>query len=123
MGLATDSINRLGLPADQTKNILDAMPVAYAVVIREKTRNSDKLDEYRKLVPGIFQKHPATFLANHGRAEFLEGPTGENIIIIEFPSYEAAQVWYHSTEYQAACEHRFQGGDYRCILTEAIAAK
>lgn len=31
MGLATDAINRLGLPADQTKNLLDAMPVAYAV--------------------------------------------------------------------------------------------
>jgi putative transport protein len=31
MGLGTDAINRLGLPADQTKNLLDAMPVAYAV--------------------------------------------------------------------------------------------
>ncbi|RUM95770.1 aspartate-alanine antiporter [Pseudaminobacter arsenicus] len=31
MGLATDAINRLGLPAEQTRNLLDAMPVAYAV--------------------------------------------------------------------------------------------
>jgi putative transport protein len=31
MGLATDAINRLGLPADETKKLLDAMPVAYAV--------------------------------------------------------------------------------------------
>jgi putative transport protein len=31
MGLATDAINRLGLPDDQTKNLLDVMPVAYAV--------------------------------------------------------------------------------------------
>ncbi|MGF6920258.1 aspartate-alanine antiporter [Paraburkholderia sp. 40] len=31
MGLATDAINRLGLPADQTKALLDAMPTAYAV--------------------------------------------------------------------------------------------
>ena len=31
MGLATDAINRLGLPPDQTKDLLDAMPVAYAV--------------------------------------------------------------------------------------------
>jgi putative transport protein len=31
MGLATDAINRLGLPPEQTKNLLDAMPVAYAV--------------------------------------------------------------------------------------------
>src|SRR5690242_3068097 len=31
MGLATDAINRLGLPADETKRLLDGMPVAYAV--------------------------------------------------------------------------------------------
>src|ERR1700722_8316509 len=31
MGLATDAINRLGLPSDQTKTLLDGMPIAYAV--------------------------------------------------------------------------------------------
>jgi putative transport protein len=31
MGLATDAINRLGLSPEETKKILDAMPVAYAV--------------------------------------------------------------------------------------------
>src|SRR3954451_18897645 len=31
MGLATDAINRLGLPPDQVKAMLDVMPVAYAV--------------------------------------------------------------------------------------------
>lgn len=31
MGLATDAINRLGLNAEETKKLLDAMPVAYAV--------------------------------------------------------------------------------------------
>src|SRR5258705_12729285 len=31
MGLATDAINRLGLPAEQAKSHLDSMPIAYAV--------------------------------------------------------------------------------------------
>ena len=31
MGLATDAINRLGLPPDDTKAMLNAMPIAYAV--------------------------------------------------------------------------------------------
>ncbi len=31
MGLATDAINRLGIPPEQTKPLLDAMPIAYAV--------------------------------------------------------------------------------------------
>src|SRR4029079_6250918 len=31
MGLSTDAINRLGLPADEVKTMLDGMPIAYAV--------------------------------------------------------------------------------------------
>ena len=31
MGLSTDAINRLGLPPDQAKALLDSMPIAYAV--------------------------------------------------------------------------------------------
>ena len=31
MGLSTDAINRLGLPAEQVKGLLDSMPIAYAV--------------------------------------------------------------------------------------------
>src|SRR6476661_2508308 len=31
MGLSTDAINRLGLPVDQAKALIDSMPVAYAV--------------------------------------------------------------------------------------------
>jgi len=31
MGLATDAINRLGLPAEQTHQLLNAIPIAYAV--------------------------------------------------------------------------------------------
>ncbi|MGO4330583.1 aspartate-alanine antiporter [Cupriavidus sp. 2TAF22] len=31
MGLATDAINRLGLPPDEAKQLLDSMPIAYAV--------------------------------------------------------------------------------------------
>src|SRR3954453_8763396 len=31
MGLSTDAINRLGLPVDEAKRLLDSMPIAYAV--------------------------------------------------------------------------------------------
>jgi len=31
MGLSTDAINRLGMPADEARRLLDSMPIAYAV--------------------------------------------------------------------------------------------
>jgi putative transport protein len=40
MGLSTDAINRLGLPADQAKAMLDSMPVAYAVTYMFGTMGS-----------------------------------------------------------------------------------
>lgn len=40
MGLSTDAINRLALPADQTKAMLDAMPIAYAVTYMFGTMGS-----------------------------------------------------------------------------------
>ena len=40
MGLSTDAINRLGLPPDQAKGMLDSMPVAYAVTYMFGTMGS-----------------------------------------------------------------------------------
>lgn len=96
---------------------------AYVVVTREKTRSAAQLEQYKRLAPASFQEHPATILALHGRHQVLEGPAIEEIIILKFPSYEEAEAWYRSPAYQAASEHRFQGGDYRFILIEGKAAK
>src|SRR3954467_6057695 len=40
MGLLTDAINRLGLPADQAKALLNSMPIAYAVTYMFGTMGS-----------------------------------------------------------------------------------
>ncbi|HZD76524.1 MAG TPA: DUF1330 domain-containing protein [Acidobacteriaceae bacterium] len=96
---------------------------AYVVITREKTRNAAHLENYKKLAPAAFEQHPAIVRAIHCRHETLEGPTAEEIVILEFPSYEEAKAWYGSEAYQAASQHRFQGGDYRFIVTEGLPAK
>src|SRR6476660_2713670 len=40
MGLSTDAINQLGLPADQSKALLNSMPIAYAVTYMFGTMGS-----------------------------------------------------------------------------------
>ena len=40
MGLSTDAINRLGIPADQAKALIDSMPIAYAVTYMFGTMGS-----------------------------------------------------------------------------------
>jgi uncharacterized protein (DUF1330 family) len=96
---------------------------AYVVITREKTRNSTELEKYRKVAPAAFENHPVIFRAFKGRSEVLEGSAIEDIIILEFPNYEAAQAWYHSAAYQEASKHRHSGGDYRFIVTDGVTVK
>jgi uncharacterized protein (DUF1330 family) len=94
--------------------------IAYAVVTREKTRDASELNRYKQLAPRSFKEYPATIRAIHGRTEVLEGSAAEDIVILEFPTYEDAKAWYQSSTYQAASKHRHQGGDYRFILTKVL---
>ena len=95
---------------------------AYVVVTREKTRDAAELEQYKQLAPPAFKEHPAIIRAIHGRTEVLEGSAVEDIVILEFSTYEDAKAWYQGPAYQAASKHRHQGGDYRFILTEGISA-
>ena len=59
-------------------------------------------------------------LAFYGQQQVREGSDAEGVVILEFPSFEAAQAWYESPAYQAVREHRFKGARYRVVLVEGI---
>jgi uncharacterized protein (DUF1330 family) len=107
---------------DLTRRIEESKMSAYVVITREKTRNASELEQYKQLAPTSFTEHPAIIRAIHGRTEVLEGSAAEDIVILGLPSYEVAKAWYHGSAYQAASKHRYQGGDYRFILTECVTA-
>lgn len=81
-------------------------------------------DQYVHYVEGAkpaFQKYGATFLARGGDNAEVEGPLGRSRhVVIEFPSYQAAQDCYNSPEYQAAREHRLPAGTASITLIEGI---
>ncbi|MGE0232669.1 MAG: DUF1330 domain-containing protein [Flavobacteriaceae bacterium] len=49
-----------------------------------------------------FRKYGARFLARGGKAENAEGNPRSRVVVIEFPSFEAASACYHSPEYAKA---------------------
>ena len=93
---------------------------AYVIFIRERTTDKSELEAYPTLAPSNLEGLPIKFLAAYGRQEVLEGPVPEGVAIAEFPSMEAAKLWYESPAYQAAAKHRFKGATYRGLIVEGI---
>jgi uncharacterized protein (DUF1330 family) len=91
---------------------------AYAVFIRESTRDAAELATYSQKVGRTLAGHPVEVLAAYGRQEVLEGPQIEGVVILQFPTLEAAKAWYDSPAYREVREHRFRGADYRGVIVE-----
>lgn len=92
----------------------------YAIFIREKTKDEAEMQVYSGLAGGTLAGHPVKVLAVYGRQEVLEGAPSEGVVILQFPTMEAAKKWYDSPAYQAARAHRFKGADYRAIFVEGM---
>lgn len=93
---------------------------AYAVFIREKTRDPKEMARYSGLAGATLSGHPVKVLAAYGTQEVLEGAPSEGMVILEFSSMAAAKKWYDSPAYQEARAHRFKGADYRAFLVEGV---
>jgi len=94
---------------------------AYAVFIRESTLDAAEIQSYFAMVGNTLEGHPHKVLAAYGRQEVLEGPDIEGVVIIKFPSIEAAKTWYESPAYQEARQHRFIGATYRAVIVEGLS--
>jgi uncharacterized protein (DUF1330 family) len=53
-------------------------------------------------LPDIFRKFGGRYAARGGRTEVVEGKSRSRIVIIEFPSFEAAMTCYRSPDYAKA---------------------
>ena len=80
------------------------------VFTRHSTRDPKELETYRKMAPATLAGHPVNIRVSYGHHEVVEGPEIEGVVILEFPTIEAAKAWYNSPAYREAREHRFKRG-------------
>lgn len=76
-------------------------------------------EPYKKMAGESIQRHGGKFLARGGRAVALEGEKPKRIVVIEFPSVDAAEKFYHSPDYQAAVKVRQKASKGRLYIVEA----
>ncbi|WP_027685610.1 DUF1330 domain-containing protein [Rhizobium leguminosarum] len=93
---------------------------AYAIFIREKTRDPAEMLNYAALAAPLLAKSQATVLAAYGPQDVLEGAAPEGVVVVTFPTMEAARAFYDGAEYRAAVRHRFLGADYRSFILQGV---
>ena len=95
------------------------MPKAYFVAVRTApVHDQERFDRYavesRKALAG----HELKALAVYGKLRSTDGPETDGVVIVEYPSFEAAEKWYDSPEYQNALADRLASAEYRTFIVE-----
>ena len=78
-------------------------------------------EQYKTLSTKAMQAHGAEPLVRGGKTEPLEGewnPT--RMVVLKFPSYDAAKTFYNSEEYRAARNARAKAANMNMIVVEGI---
>jgi uncharacterized protein (DUF1330 family) len=76
-------------------------------------------DEYRRQVLPALEKYGGRFVVRGGRIEPLEGGWApKRVVVVEFPSMEAALRWYRSPEYAPLIALRQRASRGRLVAVE-----
>jgi uncharacterized protein (DUF1330 family) len=97
----------------------EAMMKAF-VVAAETVKDEFLFSEYRKAVPATVEAFGGKFIVRGGALKLLEGEWPHpRLVIIEFPSREAAEGWYASPEYQKIIGLRHNSSAGNLVIVEA----
>jgi uncharacterized protein (DUF1330 family) len=75
---------------------------AYVIAMVD-VKDPVRYEDYRRLVLPTIQAFGGRFIARAGRTEVLEGESSAGrVVILEFPTFDAAKAWWSSPEYSEA---------------------
>jgi uncharacterized protein (DUF1330 family) len=93
---------------------------AYFVFVRDKMKDPAAYAAYGQKAGASLASHPARPLAVNGALTSIEGQCPDGVVIIEFPSVEAAKAWYDSPAYQEAVGQRLAATEGRAVIVEGL---
>tara|TARA_B100001093_G_scaffold466184_1_gene484401 strand:+ start:12 stop:299 length:288 start_codon:yes stop_codon:yes gene_type:complete len=74
----------------------------YVVCVYKSIGNEEKLKEYALKARVAVEKYKGKFLVRGGKSKTNEGENSPRTVVIEFTSYDEANAFYNSKEYQEA---------------------
>ena len=97
------------------------MPRGYVIADTAGVHDQARYDEYKRQVVPTIEKHGGRFVVRGGKHEVKEGtwqPT--RLVIIEFPTIEAAKAWYSDPEYVPLIKLRQSAGTDNLLIVEGV---
>jgi len=84
-------------------------------------KDAQVYEEYKRRVPATIEQYGGRYLARGGRCEVMEGSLeAGRIILLEFPTREHAERWYHSPEYAAVRALRQRSATTDLCIVEGL---
>ena len=74
----------------------------YVVCVYKSINDENKLKNYAVKARTAVEKYKGKFLVRGGKKITPEGDNSPRTVVIEFPSYNEANLFYNSKEYQEA---------------------
>ncbi len=91
------------------------------IIANVQVTNPTQYEDYKKWSTAAMQAHGAEVIARGGKLEVLEGDwVPERIVILKFPSYEAAKAFNASAEYAKARQARAGAAIMRMVVVEGV---
>ena len=91
---------------------------AYGIALVDVT-DPAKYQEYSKLAGPATAKYGGKFLARGAIDSVIEGSAPYNrVVVVEFPSMEAAKAFYASPEYEQARARRKDAADFNMLIVQ-----
>jgi uncharacterized protein (DUF1330 family) len=96
------------------------MPSAY-ILANVKVTNPAQYEDYKKWSTAAMQAHGAEVCVRGGAVEVLEGDwTPDRLVLLKFPSVEAAKAFNDSPEYGRARQARQGAAIMRMVVVEGL---
>ena len=90
-------------------------------IVYESIDDREGFERYRSAVMSTLEPYGAKFLVRGGTFTTLEGEMPyERIAVLEFPSRDAAEAWYHSEAYQAVLPIRLAASRCQFIMVDEL---
>jgi uncharacterized protein (DUF1330 family) len=95
--------------------------VAFAIGSLQ-VRDPSWIEDYRAGTGPLVEKHGGKYLVRGDNMVRFEGDGGlpTVMVMIEFPSMEAAQAWHDDPDYQPLIKLRQSGSDLDMVLVEGL---